>query len=41
MGASEETETVYLLLERLSANPDRGVLKRVGKSPFAAVYAKG
>jgi glucose-6-phosphate isomerase len=39
VGAPDEAETVFHLLERLSANPDRGVLRREGGSPFAAVYA--
>ncbi len=40
-GAADEAETVYLLLERLSANPARGVSRRPGQTPFTAVYAKG
>jgi glucose-6-phosphate isomerase len=37
-GATEEVETVFLLLERLSANPDRGIARRPGSTPFDAVY---
>ncbi len=39
VGAPEEAETVFLLLERLSANPDRRVLKRPGRTPFDAAYS--
>jgi glucose-6-phosphate isomerase len=39
-GAPDEAETVFLLLERLAANPDRGVAKRAGRTPFEAVYAQ-
>ena len=38
-GAPEEAETVLLLLERLAANPGRGVVKRTGRTPFEAVYS--
>ncbi len=38
-GAAEEVETVFLLLERLSANPGRGVIRRAGRSAFEAVYS--
>jgi len=37
-GAPDEAETVFHLLERLAANPDRGVARRAGASPFDAVY---
>ena len=37
-GAPDEVETVFHLLERLAANPDRGVARRAGASPFDAVY---
>ena len=36
--APDEVETVFHLLERLSANPDRGVTKRPGPTPFTATY---
>jgi glucose-6-phosphate isomerase len=39
VGASEETETVFHLLERLSAHADRNVEKIPGKTPFDALYA--
>jgi len=38
-GASEEVETVFLVLERLSANPERGISRRTGSTPFDAVYS--
>jgi glucose-6-phosphate isomerase len=37
-GAPDEAETVFHVLERLAANPDRGVEKRPGATPFDAVY---
>jgi glucose-6-phosphate isomerase len=40
-GAPEETETVFHVLERLAANPGRGVARRAGKTPFDAVYSPG
>ncbi len=39
-GAPDEAETVFLILERLAANPDRGVARRAGPTPFTAVYAR-
>ena len=38
-GSPDDVETVFHLLERLSANPGRGVVKRPGSGPFDAVYA--
>jgi glucose-6-phosphate isomerase len=38
-GAAEEVETVFHLLERLVANPERGVVRRPGATPFDAVYS--
>jgi glucose-6-phosphate isomerase len=38
-GAPDEAETVFHLLERLAANPERGVARRPGPTPFAAVYS--
>jgi glucose-6-phosphate isomerase len=38
-GAPDEAETVLHLLERLAANPDRGVARRPGKAPWDAVYS--
>jgi glucose-6-phosphate isomerase len=40
-GAPDEAETVFHLLERLAANPGRGVVRREGGSPFDAVYVAG
>jgi len=37
-GAPDEVETLFHLLERLSANPERGVTKRPGATPFDAIY---
>lgn len=38
-GATEEVETIFHLLERLSANPDRNVEKIPGKTTFDALYS--
>jgi glucose-6-phosphate isomerase len=38
-GAEDEAETVFHVLERLAANPERGVARRPGATPFAAAYA--
>ncbi|HXY38042.1 MAG TPA: glucose-6-phosphate isomerase, partial [Vicinamibacteria bacterium] len=38
-GAPDEVETVLLLLERLSANPGRGVVRRPGRTPESAAYS--
>jgi glucose-6-phosphate isomerase len=37
---AEEVETVFHVLERLAANPGRGVVRRPGRTPFDAVYAR-
>jgi glucose-6-phosphate isomerase len=37
-GAPDEVETVFHLLERLATNPERGVVKRPGATPFDAIY---
>ncbi|MDB4976276.1 MAG: Glucose-6-phosphate isomerase [Myxococcaceae bacterium] len=37
--ASDEVETVFHLLEHLSENPDHGVTKQPGKTPFDAKYS--
>jgi glucose-6-phosphate isomerase len=39
VAAEDEAETVFHVLERLAANPDRGVAKRPGPTPFDAVYS--
>jgi len=41
LDALEEAETLFHLLERLSRNPSRGVVRRAGNSPFDAVYIRG
>jgi glucose-6-phosphate isomerase len=38
-GAADEVETVFHILERLAANPERGVTRRPGRTPFDAVYS--
>ncbi|HEY6877303.1 MAG TPA: glucose-6-phosphate isomerase, partial [Polyangiales bacterium] len=38
-GAAEEVETVYKLLEHLSANPEHGVKRSAGRTPFDARYS--
>ena len=40
-GAPEEVETVFHLLERLAANPSRGVRRSPGLGPFEAIYTAG
>jgi glucose-6-phosphate isomerase len=40
-GAPDEVETVFHILERLAANPDRGVGRRPGRTPFEAIYSRG
>ncbi len=37
-GAPEEIETVFQLLERLAANPERGIAREAGTTEFDAVY---
>jgi glucose-6-phosphate isomerase len=36
--ASDDVETVFHVLERLAANPDRSVTRQAGRTPFDAVY---
>jgi glucose-6-phosphate isomerase len=36
--AGDEVETAFMILERLAANPVRGVVRRGGASPFEARY---
>jgi glucose-6-phosphate isomerase len=38
-GAADEVETAHHVLEHLAANPERGVSRRAGATPFDAVYA--
>ena len=38
LGSPEEVETVFRILEHLAANPDRGVPKSPGDTPFNATY---
>jgi hypothetical protein len=37
-GVSDEAETVFHVLERLSANHGRGVERRAGATPWGATY---
>jgi glucose-6-phosphate isomerase len=37
-GAADEVETAFHVMERLAANPVRGVVRRAGRTPFDAVY---
>jgi glucose-6-phosphate isomerase len=39
LGAADEIETVYKILEHLAANPDHAIKKTPGKSPFDATYS--
>ena len=39
VGAADEVETVYHILEHLSANPDRGLTRTAGADPWDARYA--
>ena len=38
-GAPDEVETVFHILERLAANPERDIGRRPGSTPFAAIYS--
>ena len=38
MGADDDVETLFHLLERLSRNPSRGIGRRDGSTPFEAFY---
>ena len=37
-GAADAVETAFHVLERLSVNPERGVVRTPGRTPFDAVY---
>jgi len=39
-GAPDETETAFMILERLSANPARGITREPGPTPFEARYRR-
>jgi len=41
IGAHDDFETVFKICEHLSANPDHGIAKTIGKTPFEATYSKG
>jgi glucose-6-phosphate isomerase len=38
-GAAAEIETVFKILEHLSSNPDRGITRSAGSTPFDAKYS--
>jgi glucose-6-phosphate isomerase len=40
IGAADEIEHVYKILEHAAANPDHGVVRHDGKSPFDATYGR-
>ncbi len=40
-GHPDDIETAFHVLEHLAANPGRGVVRRAGKTPFDAIYARG
>jgi len=40
IGAADANETVFKVLEHLSANPDRLIKKSKGETPFTATYAQ-
>ena len=39
VGAADESETVYAILEHMAANPGRGVVMERGETPAAAIFA--
>jgi len=39
VGAGDDAESIFQILERLSRNPGRGIERRPGSSPFDAIYA--
>ena len=39
-GAGDDVETVFKVLEHLAANPDHGVTRTEGKTPFDATYGR-
>lgn len=38
--SEKETETIFKILEHLAANPDRGIAKEAGQTPFTARYCR-
>jgi glucose-6-phosphate isomerase len=40
IGAADEIEHIYKILEHAAANPDHGVVRHDGKSPFDATYGR-
>jgi glucose-6-phosphate isomerase len=39
-GAPDEAETAFHVLERLAANPGRGVTRKAGPTPFLTVFRR-
>ncbi len=39
VGAADEVETVFKVLEHLAANPDHGVARTAGPTPFEARFS--
>ena len=40
IGEADEVETLFKILEHLAANPDHGVRRRPGTTPFTATYGR-
>ncbi len=40
IGAADDVEHVYKILEHVAANPDHGVVRSEGSSPFTATYGR-
>jgi glucose-6-phosphate isomerase len=40
LGARDEAETVFKILEHAAANPDHGVKRQSGRTPFDATYSR-
>ena len=40
IGAADEIEHVYKILEHAAANPDHGITRTEGATPFAATYGR-
>ena len=40
IGEADEVETLFKILEHVSANPDHGVRRRPGTTPFTATYGR-
>ena len=40
IGAADDVEHVYKILEHAAANPDHGITRTEGATPFAATYGR-